>query len=94
VDLSVLTLQNIQDERARELCFEALRVPDLIRWGIFIPTMKDVYTSVMAYASFSGGNNQTQTSLGYKNIADRNTLLPIPSSELNVNKNMEQNPGW
>lgn len=92
VDLTTLTLQNIQDERSRELCFEALRVPDLVRWGIFIPSMKAIATD-MSSSTFSI-NNKTQASLGYNNISDRNVLLPIPSSEISVNTLVTQNPGW
>lgn len=93
VDLTGLTMQNIQDERARELCFEALRVPDLLRWGIFVPTMKAVGADIAAYPTFTT-NTKTQAGLGYNNISDRNVLLPIPSSEISVNKLVAQNNGW
>ena len=96
VDLTSVTMQNIQDERARELCFEALRVPDLIRWGIFIPTMQNVANTVAASPTFST-NAKTQVSLGYNNAVangNRILLLPIPSSEISVNRQATQNPGW
>ena len=96
VDLTSVTMQNIQDERARELCFEALRVPDLIRWGIFIPTMQNVANTVAASPTFST-NAKTQVSLGYNNAVangNRILLLPIPSSEISVNRQAIQNPGW
>lgn len=93
VDLSILTLQNIQDERARELCFEGLRKPDLIRWGIFTPTMKGIATDMGNAATFST-NTKVQASLGFNNVSDRNLLFPIPSSEVTVNKAIVQNPGW
>jgi hypothetical protein len=32
----------LHDERSRELCFEGLRKQDLKRWGIMIPTMKEL----------------------------------------------------
>ncbi|MFT4204298.1 MAG: RagB/SusD family nutrient uptake outer membrane protein [Chitinophagaceae bacterium] len=93
VDLTTLTLEDIQDERSRELCFEALRIPDLLRWGNFIANMKAVATQMAAQTTFST-NTQTQASLGYNNIADRNTLWPIPSSEMTTNKLATQNTGW
>lgn len=93
VDLTSLTLTDIQNERARELCFEGLRTPDLLRWGIFVSTMKSVATQMASQTTFST-NTLSQASLGYNNIADRNTLWPIPSSEMTVNKLANQNPGW
>jgi len=93
VDLTSVTMQNIMDERARELCFESLRRPDLIRWGIFIPTMKSVASDI-ANAPVFTTNSKTQAVLGYNNISDRNLLFPIPSSEMTVNKAIIQNPGW
>lgn len=93
VDLTTLTLQDIQDERARELCFEALRRPDLIRWGLFVSTMKAVATEMANAATFTT-NTKTQASLGYNNVTERNLLFPIPSSEMSVNKAIVQNPGW
>jgi hypothetical protein len=79
----------IKDERARELCFEALRRPDLIRWGDFIGDMK----KFLAYAIANGGNNTTITTAA-KMITDRNLLLPIPSYDLSLNKLLKQNPEY
>ena len=80
----------IRDERARELCFEGLRKFDLIRWGIFYQTMKDQYAAIQASSSLY----KTRYSYTYNNVTYRDTLLPIPSSELSVNGLMTQNPGW
>ncbi|MFA6084267.1 RagB/SusD family nutrient uptake outer membrane protein [Mucilaginibacter sp.] len=78
----------IIDERSRELCFEALRKPDLIRWGIFVPTMKGV-------ASLMSQQNATNFySLAYRNVSDRNLLFPIPSKDMSLNSALVQNPGW
>ncbi len=75
-----LTLDFILDERARELYWEAHRRTDLIR-----------------YDKFTGGNyiwpwkgkvkDGTSTDDKYK-------LFPIPSSDLNANPNLVQNPGY
>ncbi|MBB5439665.1 hypothetical protein HDC92_003361 [Pedobacter sp. AK017] len=93
VDLSGLTktsfLKELQDERSRELCFEALRRPDLIRWGIWVPTMNNLATDMKATAgSFAYG------AIAGANITDRNVLFPIPSSEILVNGAIGQNLGW
>lgn len=82
--------QTIRDERARELCFEGLRKFDLIRWGIFYQSMRDQYNAIQASSSLY----KTRFSYTYNNVTQRDTLLPIPSSELSVNNLMTQNPGW
>jgi hypothetical protein len=82
--------QAIEDERARELCYESLRKPDLIRWGIWVSTMNNLAADMKANAgaTFSYG------SLAGSNITSRNLLFPIPASEVTVNSASTQNPGW
>lgn len=83
-------LAEIQDERARELCFEGIRKHDLIRWDIYVKTMNDLGKSITATApsgyryAANAGNNTT----------DRDVLFPIPTIERTVNKLIEQNTGW
>lgn len=70
-DLTSLTLDNLLDERGRELYWEGYRRQDLIRFGKYL----------LAYQE--------------KPAADAHTLLfPIPSSQLAVNPNLTQNPGY
>ncbi|MVN20464.1 RagB/SusD family nutrient uptake outer membrane protein [Mucilaginibacter arboris] len=94
VDLAGLSqasfFQAIQDERARELCYEALRKPDLIRWGIWVTTMNNLAADIKANA----GATFAYAALAGSNISGRNVLFPIPASELSVNKLATQNPGW
>ncbi len=84
----------IQEERSRELCFEGLRKGDLIRWGIYVSRMNEIGSEIANDAtnpSFKWGG------LGGQSVTDRNTLLPIPSTEMSVNKaitSADQNPGW
>jgi hypothetical protein len=82
--------QAVEDERARELCYEALRKADLIRWGIWVSTMNALATDIKANAgaTFSYG------ALAGSNITSRNLLFPIPASEVSVNNAATQNPGW
>ena len=82
--------QIIKDERARELCFEALRKFDLIRWGDFIPAMLNCKNAIANSTSV----NKTRYLVTYNNVGYRDTLLPIPSSELSVNGLATQNAGW
>jgi hypothetical protein len=86
--------QQVYDERARELCFEALRRPDLIRWGLFKQTMDAMVTEINA--SNATVTNKSRWILGYTTAASspRYTLLPIPALEININKAITQNPGW
>lgn len=80
----------IQDERSRELCYEATRKFDLIRWGIFLNVMKDVENDILANAP----SNLQYGAVGYTNVKARNLLLPIPTLELSLNSLMRQNPGF
>ncbi|HSC51991.1 MAG TPA: RagB/SusD family nutrient uptake outer membrane protein [Phnomibacter sp.] len=97
VDKATVTLKDIQDERARELCFEGTRKQDLVRWNIFYTTMVDVYNQMNGWATYAT-NTKVNAITGYSNVAsaapNKHLLLPIPSSEISVNKNMTQNPGW
>ena len=86
--------QLIMDERARELCFEALRKPDLIRWGTFTDVLSETAEEIMA--SNASTTNKSRWVLGYNTAisSPRYLLLPIPALEINVNKGIKQNPGW
>ena len=80
--------QALQDERYRELCFEALRRNDLIRWGIYIPTMKTMAQQMPASAS-------VMAAVAANNIQQKNILFPIPIGELSLNPGIgKQNAGW
>ena len=85
--------QEIVDERARELCFETQRRPDLIRWGIWTQTMSALATQIDADLVSSG---LKYASLGATNAASspKYLLYPIPASEIGVNKAATQNPGY
>jgi len=72
----------IRDERAR----------DLVRWGIFYQAMQDCKNSINNSLSSATLKNRYLTS--YNNVKQRDTLLPIPNSELSVNGLMIQNAGW
>jgi hypothetical protein len=81
--------QAVEDERARELCYEAWRKFDLIRWGTWVQTMNALANEMKADAgSFAYG------ALAGSNITNRNLLYPIPASEITVNSAATQNPGW
>lgn len=75
-----LTLDNIIDERGRELYYEGFRRQDLIRFGLF--------TSDKYLWEFKGGVQAG------KAVDDRFNLYPLMSSDLNANGNLKQNPGY
>lgn len=83
-------LSIIKDERFRELCFEGLRKYDLIRWGEFIPVMKNLAVQINNTAPAA----VKYTALAANNVTDKHLLLPVPIDELSLNKAMKQNPGW
>ena len=75
-----LTLDFILDERARELYWEGHRRTDLIRYNKFVEA---------SYLwPFKGG---VASGTGVNAIRK---LFPIPSADLNANRNLVQNPGY
>ena len=76
---SDLTLDFILDERARELYWETHRRTDLIRFGKF---------SSNGVWPWKGNVPQGITTESFRDI------MPIPSSDLGVNTNLIQNPGY
>ena len=75
-----LNAQNLLDERGRELYLELWRRQDLVRAGQF--------TTGDYVWQWKGGTHDGKAVEDYKN------LYPIPTSDLMVNDNLEQNPGY
>ncbi|NGM62620.1 RagB/SusD family nutrient uptake outer membrane protein [Sphingobacterium sp. SGG-5] len=91
----VAFLLAVQDERSRELAFECLRKFDLIRWGIYISSMRalsDLYLTATEPSVPSEQARNVATALGM--ITSRHKLLPIPTREMNLNRKLVQNSGW
>jgi hypothetical protein len=79
-------------ERSRELCFEGLRKHDLIRWGIFVETMKE--TLAIMDEDLLNVPVQHWKKTVYQNVSSKHLVYPIPSYELEVNKALTQHPLW
>ena len=79
-NVSSLTLDDILDERARELSWEATRRTDLIRFDKFIGT--DYLWS------FKGGEVTGAALDAYRE------LYPIPNADIILNPNLTQNTGY
>ncbi|MCT4629226.1 RagB/SusD family nutrient uptake outer membrane protein [Winogradskyella sp.] len=74
-----LTLDFIIDERSRELYWEAHRRTDLIRFNQF---------SENGIWQWKGGIQQGTTTDSFRD------LMPLPATDLGINTNLEQNPGY
>jgi len=72
--------RNILNERSRELYWEAIRRTDLIRFGLF--------TSNSYVWPYKGGTYQ---GIG---VDSKYNLYAIPTSDLSVNSNLNQNDGY
>ena len=80
--------EEIMNERSRELCFEALRKQDLIRWGKLVENMKNIENLIdMEYSG-------QFFVLAFRNVSQRHLLFPIPAREMILNKKLTQNPQW
>lgn len=81
----------IKKERAMELCFEASRRWDLIRWGEFGTSMR----SMQGYVNQESWGGNFKYASAYYNVPDTYTYFPIPDSEMSINKLITaNNPGW
>lgn len=83
----------VRNERGRELCFEALRKYDLIRWGIFTESM-NAYTRMATDDRWSGSAKAGYAAAIGSAVQDKHIVLPVPSVELGVNNLLNQNPLW
>ncbi|MFI3321874.1 MAG: RagB/SusD family nutrient uptake outer membrane protein [Rikenellaceae bacterium] len=71
---------NILNERARELYWEGTRRTDLIRY--------DLFTSSSYVWAEKGGV------IGGVGVDSRYNVFPIPQTDMGVNSNLQQNPGY
>ena len=82
----------ILNERARELVAESTdRWCDLVRRGILVKQMQAWRQN---NPFISNTEREITTPGAPENIQSRNMLLPVPLSEIDVNKNLTQNPGY
>jgi hypothetical protein len=79
-NVTTITPQDILDERARELIWEGLRRPDLIRFGLFT-SQNYVWPWKGGVASGTG-------------VDAHFNLFPLSSTDVNANPNLTQNPGY
>ncbi|MCC8197059.1 MAG: RagB/SusD family nutrient uptake outer membrane protein [Tannerellaceae bacterium] len=77
----------IKQERRLELAFEWVRYQDLIRWG-------DAATVLANQGKQIPRGDGSYLELSDAGFKERHWLLPFPETEVNVNPNIVQNPGW
>lgn len=86
-----MLLEQIKDERARELGFELLRKDDLVRWGELYDRMRAVRATIPEHYVSSW---YVAARLYYGNVSRRDILWPIPAYEMGVNHKLVQNEGF
>jgi len=79
--------EDIKKERRLELAFEFVRYQDLIRWG-------DAANVLAEQGKRIPRGDGTYIEVPDAGFKERHWLLPFPDTEMNVNPNLTQNPGW
>lgn len=82
----------IQQERQVELSFENVRYFDVRRWGIAMKT--ENFPLVGMNINKSGADFYKRTVLESRTFNPRSYFFPIPQSEIDVDPDIVQNPGW
>ncbi|MDP4274943.1 MAG: RagB/SusD family nutrient uptake outer membrane protein [Bacteroidota bacterium] len=93
-DVNTFTMQDIMDERTRELCFEGLRYHDLVRWGMMKTAMQNVINDNSANCP---SNYSAQANLSANNFLAnpaKYSIFPIPNNELMYDAELTQNAYW
>ncbi|WP_422351054.1 RagB/SusD family nutrient uptake outer membrane protein [Flagellimonas sp.] len=99
-------LEEIRRERSVELAYEGFRFDDLRRWQ----TAENVLPVALRGVQFEGTEFETEypdvtvnvdgdgfiiaDDASVRQFAQKNYLFPIPTDEIQLNENLEQNPGW
>lgn len=102
-------LHEIRRERVVELFAEGFRFDDLTRWRAHAYWMGERFVGTFATPELKGlsnvpvnadgffdpfQNRLSGANGGYGFDPERDYLMPIPTNELTLNKNLTQNPGW
>jgi len=95
----------IRRERSIELNAEGFRIDDLKRWHIAVavltqPLLGIKWTGTEYVTKWPAASSLPKDANGNiivdasRSFSDKNYLLPIPSQQILLNPNLEQNPGW
>lgn len=78
--------KELQEERSRELCFEIWRRFDLARFNIYDQTINSLDPD--------NGFHNKHVPLLKQNWKSEKVWFPIPLQQIDLNSNLEQNPGY
>jgi hypothetical protein len=92
--LAAITQADVRYERRAELAFEGLRLFDIRRWGIAAQVMPAPAVTGIDYINAAGTKITAAQPASARAFPARAALWPIPQSELDLNKNLKQNPGF
>jgi len=88
-----VSMDDIMLEKRLELCGESVRYQDMIRWGIANKMANQgkqtpwfTSGSTVKWVEYNAGDKA-----GFK---EKHLLLPFPETEVTLNPNVKQNPGW
>lgn len=87
-------MQELMDERSRELCGEGWRRIDLIRMGKFVSTLKSMKREAQAGSPYYYFNRSAGTIADNLGNDSHKIWYPIPKREIAVNPNLVPNPGY
>lgn len=96
VSTQELFFQEIVDERLREFCFEGRRKHDLIRWELLGTKLELLNAAITGSPDFkpTDENHKAFLRSGEFFDASKHMSLPYPLQEVNLNKFLDQKPGW
>jgi starch-binding outer membrane protein, SusD/RagB family len=91
-----VTMDQIKTESRLELCWEGQRFENIIRWGdaaILLAAKGQLNPELQLDGSVTWTSyNSDSNKCGFK--VGKHELLPFPETEISINKNIVQNPGW
>lgn len=92
--LTALTEADVRYERRVELAFEGLRLFDIRRWKIAATVMPMPAVTGIDYINAAGLRITAAQPASARAFPTRAYLWPIPQTELDLNPNLHQNPGF
>ncbi len=89
----------VRRERVTELALEGIHYFDLLRWGTAVEEISGKFygmklTNDPANYTLLPVNDEGYLYFSERDYQDYNTLWPIPQTELDINPNLKQNPGY
>ncbi|MEO6528264.1 MAG: RagB/SusD family nutrient uptake outer membrane protein [Gemmatimonadaceae bacterium] len=92
--VAALTEDNVRLERRVELAFEGLRLFDLRRWKIAAAVMPTPVVTGIDYLNAAGTKITATYPASARQFPARSYLWPLPQTEIDLNANLKQSPGF